>query len=56
MNFTFDVNFCNSCSRKMTKVAFYVSKGSVAIQLMCGRTYDKGIIANFLLNPMAKQF
>jgi len=32
----FSVSFCNSCSGKMIKVAFYVSQGSVATLLTCG--------------------
>jgi len=47
----FDVSFCNSCRGKMIKVAFYVSQGSVATQLMYGEKHDKCFIANFLLNP-----
>jgi len=51
---TFDVSFCNSCSGKMIKVAFLVSKGSVATQLMCGGKLHTGFIANFVLNSMVK--
>jgi len=50
----FDVSFCNSCGGKMIKVAFWVSQGSVATQLMCGGKQDKVFIANSLLNPMVR--
>ena len=52
----FDASLCNSCSGKMIKDLFYVSQGSVATQLKCGRKHDKRFIANFLLNPKVKEF
>jgi len=51
----FDVTLCYSCSGKMIQVAFKISQGSVATQLMCGKKHDKSFTANFLLNPKIKE-
>jgi len=40
----------------MIKVAFQVSQGSVATQLMYGAKHDWGFIANLLLNPNMTKF
>jgi len=52
----FNVGFCNSCTGKIIKVAFQVSQGSVATQLMFGGRHNENFIAIVLLNPNMKQF
>jgi len=53
-NSNFYIVFCKSFDPK-NNLDIYISQGSVATYIRCGRKHDKCFIADFLLNPTVKE-